>query len=706
MRTKRIKYGILFTLFFILMMLKMPFTFANEGEYDFDDNPDGSVTIKAYTGAGGTVVIPNQLNGKVVTGIDSWVFNNKKLTSVTIPETITTIGAYAFYQNQLTNVVLPSSITSISDGAFSLNQLTIVTLPNNLISIGAYAFSGNVLKSINIPNSVIYIGNHAFSNNDIVSVNFPDGMEIIGDSAFAGNDIENIDIPASVKSIGGNAFSHNYIKDVRIHSKDVEIGHDAFIGHDPNAIIHAPNPSTSKDYAEKSNIKFQVLKFTVLFETNGGTSVESQYIELDKKVSEPNSSIKPGYELDGWYKDSSFTEPWKFNNDVITANTTLYAKWTNKSDVEVFFESNDGSAVATKQIRYNDKVTEPSNPTKANYIFEGWYKDSNLTEKWDFAQERVQTNITLYAKWAKNEHMLSFESNGGTAVSSQTIAYNEKAIKPQSPIRIGYIFEGWYKEQTFTTQWNFDTDVVTEDTKLYAKWRGSSTGGGGHSPNPTPNPTPIPDEPISVPEYSNPTPKHLEPEKQSPTPIEPIEPQPPKSIPQSEEDIIFSDVPRNHWAWTMIQAMAKRGVITGYPDGTFKPNAPIQRQHVALMLMRALELELKKEAVVFNDIPATHPYAEVIQRVQQAGLFEGVNGSFNPTDNMTRAQMAKVLVLAFNLSSTEKGTFHDVPATHWAHDYIAILAANGIALGDNGEFKPEDPVTRAEFAAFLYRALP
>ncbi len=109
--------------------------------------------------------------------------------------------------------------------------------------------------------------------------------------------------------------------------------------------------------------------------------------------------------------------------------------------------------------------------------------------------------------------------------------------------------------------------------------------------------------------------------------------------------------------------------------------------------------------MAFNDISATHPYAEVIQRVQQAGLFDGVNGNFNPTDNMTRAQIAKVLVLAFHLTSMEKEAFHDVPATHWAYDYIAILAANGIALGDNGNFKPEDYITRAQFAAFLHRAL-
>ncbi len=67
--------------------------------------------------------------------------------------------------------------------------------------------------------------------------------------------------------------------------------------------------------------------------------------------------------------------------------------------------------------------------------------------------------------------------------------------------------------------------------------------------------------------------------------------------------------------------------------------------------------------------------------------------------------MAKVLVLAFNLTSSNKDTFEDVPKTHWAHNFIAILAGNGITIGDNGNFRPNDPVTRAEFVTFLYRAL-
>jgi len=113
------------------------------------------------------------------------------------------------------------------------------------------------------------------------------------------------------------------------------------------------------------------------------------------------------------------------------------------------------------------------------------------------------------------------------------------------------------------------------------------------------------------------------------------------------------------------------------------------------------------EAEVFNDIPENHLYFEEIGKVQQAGLFVGIDGNFQPKAYMTRAQMAKVLVLALNLTSTsiERDTFYDVPMTHWAHDYISILASNGITKGDNGSFRPNNPVTRAKFAVLLHRAL-
>ncbi|MGN4128154.1 S-layer homology domain-containing protein [Lysinibacillus sphaericus] len=168
--------------------------------------------------------------------------------------------------------------------------------------------------------------------------------------------------------------------------------------------------------------------------------------------------------------------------------------------------------------------------------------------------------------------------------------------------------------------------------------------------------------------------------------------------------VALSDINR-HWAQDMIEDIATRGIITGYPDSTFRPNDAIQRQHVAVILARGFQLEPNCGAESFSDVPTSHPYYDEITLLQQAGIVDGSNGAFNPNANMTRAQMAKVLVLTFGLTPGGTSNFQDVPKQHWSHDYIAALADHGIALGDNGNFRPDEFVTRAQFVAFLYRAL-
>lgn len=63
-----------------------------------------------------------------------------------------------------------------------------------------------------------------------------------------------------------------------------------------------------------------------------------------------------------------------------------------------------------------------------------------------------------------------FHSNGGTTIDNQTVQYGERILRPKDPIRAGYQFEGWYTDITLSTEWDFDSDLVTENMSLYAKW--------------------------------------------------------------------------------------------------------------------------------------------------------------------------------------------------------------------------------------------
>ena len=164
------------------------------------DDPNCAVT---------DLVIPPTINGIVVKGIASWLFQGLKLTSVSIPSSVEYIGINAFRHNKLTSLTLPNSLTSIGSYAFSLNQLSSVTIPDSVTSIESYAFEHNQLTSLTLPNSLTSIEAGVFSQNQLSSVTIPDSVTSIGSYAFETNRLSNVTIPDSVTSIGIFAFRMN-----------------------------------------------------------------------------------------------------------------------------------------------------------------------------------------------------------------------------------------------------------------------------------------------------------------------------------------------------------------------------------------------------------------------------------------------------------------------------------------------------------------
>ena len=140
----------------------------------------------------------------------------------------------------------------------------------------------------------------------------------------------------------------------------------------------------------------------------------------------------------------------------------------------VSFNSNGGTEVAaiTKVID-GAKITEPQQPTKDDFVFDGWYKDSDLTQEWDFETDTVKSNITLYAKWRAEEKKftVTFDSTGGSNVTAiNNIKSGTKIQAPAAPTKDDYTFDGWYKESALNNKWDFNTDTVTSNITLFAKW--------------------------------------------------------------------------------------------------------------------------------------------------------------------------------------------------------------------------------------------
>ncbi|QKS72389.1 S-layer homology domain-containing protein [Paenalkalicoccus suaedae] len=168
----------------------------------------------------------------------------------------------------------------------------------------------------------------------------------------------------------------------------------------------------------------------------------------------------------------------------------------------------------------------------------------------------------------------------------------------------------------------------------------------------------------------------------------------------------FSDVAANHWAFDPIQRLSDRGVIGGFPDGTFRPSGNITRAQAAAMLVRDLGLQTAgRPNPGFIDVtPETQLYAN-IAAVAETGIMGGFSdGSFAPAGTLTRAELATILVRAYQLSGSGNVPFPDVASTHWAYQNIGIMNANNLVGGySDGTYRPNIAVTRAEFATFLNR---
>ncbi len=168
----------------------------------------------------------------------------------------------------------------------------------------------------------------------------------------------------------------------------------------------------------------------------------------------------------------------------------------------------------------------------------------------------------------------------------------------------------------------------------------------------------------------------------------------------------FEDVPDTNWAADYIQFVVANNIMSGKSATHFGASESITRAETAQTLINLLILDMSMPPDPgFNDVTEAHKNYYAIAKLTQVGIFEKAD-AFNPDAALTRAEMAKVLAVALRLEPTKHASFNDVPATHWATPYINALVSENITTGyPDNTFKPAQETTRAEFAAFLTRAV-
>ncbi len=175
-----------------------------------------------------------------------------------------------------------------------------------------------------------------------------------------------------------------------------------FVNADRTKVVFTNNYATLQDGAEANAFVTDPNsgKFTVTFDSNGGSSVNAiNDVESGSTITAPTAPTKEGYTFVGWYKDTDCTEVFDFENDTVVNDVTLHAKWeVNKYTVH--FNSHEGSAVADKtNVEYNTTITAPTAPTREGYTFDGWFKDDACTQAFDFENDKITGETTLHAKW-------------------------------------------------------------------------------------------------------------------------------------------------------------------------------------------------------------------------------------------------------------------------------------------------------------------
>lgn len=234
--------------------------------------------------------------------------------------------------------------------------------------------------------------------------------------------------------------------------------------------------------------------YIVYFNTDGGNKVERQILSKGEQLELPKAPQKENYTFEEWQLDGN---KYDFSKK-ITQDITLVAKWKETfSDLEstpeepneekpeeipekvtytVTFNTNGGSKVSNQTIEEGKKAKKPTNPTRNGYTFTGW----TLNGKTYNFNTAVTKEITLTATWKKvtnestpstpkpteKKYTITFDSNGGTAVSSQTIIEGKTAAKPQNPTKSGYTFSGWTLDGA---AYNFN-NAITKDITLIASW--------------------------------------------------------------------------------------------------------------------------------------------------------------------------------------------------------------------------------------------
>ena len=388
--------------------------------------------------------------------------------------------------------------------------------------------------------------------------------------------------------------------------------------------------------------------YTVTFDTNGGSKVNSQTVPYGETAKTPAIPAKTGYTFAGWYLEGE-----KFNfNTPVTKDMTLTARWT-ANQYTITFDTAGGSAIAPITQDYGTAITAPADPTKTGYTFAGWTPAIPAT--------MPAENMTIKAQWRYN-------GGGSSGYSYYTIKTTAGAGGSISPSGSVSVREG--RDQTFTI--TPDKGYAVSNVKIDGKSIGA----------------------VKSYTFENVRRTHT---------IEVIF----MKANGNPQTGVFVDVATGSYYEDAVDWAVENGITKGTDDTHFSPDGICTRAQAVTFLWRtAGSPKPETRAMPFTDVPVGSYYYDAVLWAVENGITKGTSDTtFSPNMTCSRAQI--VAFLWRSEKSPAAGTdnpFADVKSAAYYADAVLWAAKEDITKGTtNTTFSPDADCTRAQIVTFLWR---
>lgn len=407
------------------------------------------------------------------------------------------------------------------------------------------------------------------------------------------------------------------------------------------------------------------------------------------KIVGATATVKSGSVFAGWYNDltkekvggdSETFVPKKQNDRYVSAS---YVAYFRPQRYTLAFDANGGTGKMDDQIFQHGQILPLNGCTysREGYDFMGWSMSADNVKQFDNKAEvgfssllqtggepKDNAKATLYAVWQERDVTLNYassdESLGTVNAGSETIgAATGKPTGSTAQPKSGARFDGWYSADgtLLSTELTF---VPTKEAG--AVWQGTTY-------------------------YA-----HFSAKRSPSTPSTPAKPDETKPTLAPIPEMLNGE---DHYAY-----------LLGYEDGTVRPNGSISRAEVATVLFRLLKDGVRMQNLTkdnaYSDVSDTAWYAAAVSTLSKMGVISGYpDGTFRPNAPITRAEFAAMIARFDETAKSADTPFTDISG-HWAENAIGKAYGNGWVEGSSKTvFCPESNLTRAETATLLNRVL-